>query len=118
MTRTSRRREAHALGCLVREAVTRPSNYRAGEDFAGVDEETRADRDCGARYAGADPAGAREGPPTIAIAHRADGVFDLEALRELAAEWPGLEGMDLAQGGQPAAGRAVVRAGNGLGRGV
>src|SRR4249919_3815635 len=27
--------DAHALGCLVRESVTGPSNYRAGEDFAG-----------------------------------------------------------------------------------
>ena len=38
-----------------------------------------------------------EGPPTIAIAHRADGQFDLDALQRLAAEWPGLEGMDLAK---------------------
>jgi carbamoyl-phosphate synthase small subunit len=39
----------------------------------------------------------KEGPPTIAVAHRADGVFDLEALQALAAGWPGLEGMDLAK---------------------
>ena len=39
----------------------------------------------------------KEGPPTIAIAHRADGQFDLEALQRMAAEWPGLEGMDLAK---------------------
>ena len=39
----------------------------------------------------------REGPPTIAIAHSADGKFDLEALQRMAAEWPGLEGMDLAK---------------------
>ena len=38
----------------------------------------------------------REGPPTIAFAHNADGKFDLEALQKSAAEWPGLEGMDLA----------------------
>jgi carbamoyl-phosphate synthase small subunit len=89
--------EAHALGCLVREPVTSPSNYRASQDFtawmrrwgrigiAGVDTRalTRLVRD--------------EGPPTIAIAHRANGKFDLEALKRLAAEWPGLEGMDLAK---------------------
>jgi carbamoyl-phosphate synthase small subunit len=89
--------EAHALGCLVREPVTRPSNYRAGEDFsqwmrkwgrigiAGVD--TRA----------LTKLVRREGPPTIAVAHRADGKFDLAALQTLAADWPGLEGMDLAR---------------------
>ena len=39
----------------------------------------------------------REGPPTIAIAHNAKGNFDLDALQQMAAEWPGLEGMDLAK---------------------
>ena len=38
-----------------------------------------------------------EGPPNIAIAHRADGQFDLERCNGMAAEWPGLEGMDLAK---------------------
>jgi carbamoyl-phosphate synthase small subunit len=39
----------------------------------------------------------KDGPPNIAIAHRADGKFDLEALEKMAADWPGLEGMDLAK---------------------
>jgi carbamoyl-phosphate synthase small subunit len=89
--------EAHALGCLVREVVTEPSNYRANSGFAdwmakwgrigiaGVDTRalTRLVR--------------TEGPPNIAIAHRADGRFDLDALQKMAADWPGLEGMDLAK---------------------
>ncbi|HET7708718.1 MAG TPA: glutamine-hydrolyzing carbamoyl-phosphate synthase small subunit [Sphingomicrobium sp.] len=89
--------DAHALGCLVREPVTAPSNYRSNENFAawmvrrgrigisGLDTRalTRLVRS--------------EGPPTIAIAHRADGEFDLDALRKMAADWPGLEGMDLAK---------------------
>jgi carbamoyl-phosphate synthase small subunit len=89
--------EAHALGCLVREVVTGPSNYRARQGFAewmaksgrigiaGVDTRalTRLVRE--------------EGPPTIAIAYRADGKFDIDALRKLASDWPGLEGMDLAK---------------------
>ena len=101
--------EAHALGCLVREVVTEPSNYRANQGFAdwmakwgrigiaGVDTRalTRLVRS--------------EGPPTIAIAHRADGQFDLEALQRMAAEWPGLEGHGPGEGGQPAAGRALDR---------
>jgi carbamoyl-phosphate synthase small subunit len=89
--------EAHALGCLVREVVTEPSNYRANQGFAdwmakwgrigiaGVDTRalTRLVR--------------TEGPPNIAFAHREDGQFDLDALQRMAAEWPGLEGMDLAK---------------------
>ncbi|WP_205480518.1 glutamine-hydrolyzing carbamoyl-phosphate synthase small subunit [Sphingomonas arenae] len=89
--------DPHAVGCIVREAVTEPSNFRSKADFpewmaqngrigiAGLDTRalTRLVR--------------KEGPPTIVIAHRADGVFDLDALQRMAAEWPGLEGMDLAR---------------------
>jgi carbamoyl-phosphate synthase small subunit len=89
--------DAHALGCLVREVVTEPSNYRANSGFA--DWMRKFDR---IGIAGLDTRGLtrlvrREGPPTIAIAHRADGKFDLDALQQMAAEWPGLEGMDLAK---------------------
>jgi len=89
--------EAHALGAIVREVVTEPSNYRASQGFAewmakwgrigiaGVD--TRA----------LTKLVRNEGPPNIAIAHRADGQFDLDRLRQMAADWPGLEGMDLAK---------------------
>jgi carbamoyl-phosphate synthase small subunit len=89
--------DAHALGCLVREVVTEPSNYRAKQGFAewmakwgrigiaGVDTRalTRLVRE--------------EGPPNIAIAHREDGQFDLDKLQQMAGDWPGLEGMDLAK---------------------
>jgi carbamoyl-phosphate synthase small subunit len=89
--------EAHALGALVREVVTEPSNYRANQGFA--DWMRKWDR---IGIAGVDTRALTklvraEGPPTIAIAHRKDGGFDLDALRKLAAEWPGLEGMDLAK---------------------
>jgi 2-oxoisovalerate dehydrogenase E2 component (dihydrolipoyl transacylase) len=91
--------DAHALGAIVREAVTEPSNYRANQGFA----------DWMAKWGRIGIAGVdtraltqlvrREGPPTIAIAHRADGQFDLDRLQRQAAEWPGLEGMDLAKEG-------------------
>jgi carbamoyl-phosphate synthase small subunit len=89
--------EAHALGCLVREVVTEPSNYRANTGFA---EWMRQSGRIG--IAGVDTRALtrlvrEEGPPTVAIAHRADGRFDVAALRKMAEEWPGLEGMDLAQ---------------------
>jgi carbamoyl-phosphate synthase small subunit len=87
----------HALGCVVRQDVTAPSNFRAVQGFvewmkangriglSGVDTRalTRLIRERGA--------------PNGVIAYRADGAFDLEALRAKAREWPGLEGMDLAK---------------------
>jgi carbamoyl-phosphate synthase small subunit len=88
----------HALGCIVREDVTRASNWRAETGFdqwmktngrvglSGVDTRalTRRIREVGA--------------PNAVIAHRKDGVFDVDELVALARDWPGLEGMDLARG--------------------
>jgi len=87
----------HALGCIVREDVTAPSNFRSTQRFdawlrnngriglAGVDTRalTRAIRIGGA--------------PNGVIAHSASGEFDVEALIAKARAWPGLEGMDLAK---------------------
>ena len=86
-----------ALGCVVREDVTDPSNFRATQGFdawlrnngriglAGVDTRalTRAIRVHGA--------------PNGVIAHNAEGAFDVPALVRMAQAWPGLEGMDLAK---------------------
>jgi carbamoyl-phosphate synthase small subunit len=86
-----------ALGCVVREDVTGPSNYRATQNFrtwmkangriglAGVDTRalTRRIREHGA--------------PNGVIAHNGRGEFDVEALLAKARDWPGLEGMDLAK---------------------
>jgi carbamoyl-phosphate synthase small subunit len=85
------------LGCIVREDVTNPSNFRSGQHFvqwmknngrigiSGVDTRalTRRIREKGA--------------PNGVIAHSAKGEFDVEALLRKALEWPGLEGMDLAK---------------------
>ena len=87
----------HALGMIVREAPTEPSNFRAVErldgwmrrhariGLAGVDTRalTRRIREGGA--------------PNAAIAHSASGQFDLGFLLDRARAWPGLEGMDLAR---------------------
>lgn len=89
--------DPHAVGAIVREPVTSPSNFRSKVDFpewmkrggriglAGVD--TRA----------LTKLVRREGPPTVVIAHSAKGEFDVPALVRMAAAWPGLEGMDLAR---------------------
>ena len=89
--------EAHALGCLVREVVTEPSNYRANQGFADWMKKWGRVGIAGIDTRALTKLVRSEGPPTIAIAHRANGQFDLEALQKMAAEWPGLEGMDLAK---------------------
>jgi len=85
-----------ALGCVVRQDVTEPSNFRNVEPFdqwmkengriglSGVDTRalTRMIR--------------LKGAPNVVIAHDPEGNFDLAALAQKAANWPGLEGMDLA----------------------
>ena len=89
--------EAHALGCLVREVVTEPSNYRANQGFADWMKKWGRIGIAGVDTRALTKLVRGEGPPNIAIAHRADGKFDLDALQQMAAEWPGLEGMDLAR---------------------
>jgi carbamoyl-phosphate synthase small subunit len=89
--------EAHALGCRVREVVTEPSNYRANQGFADWMRKWGRIGIAGVDTRALTKLVRKDGPPNIAIAHRADGKFDLGALRKMAAEWPGLEGMDLAK---------------------
>ncbi|HEY7811123.1 MAG TPA: glutamine-hydrolyzing carbamoyl-phosphate synthase small subunit [Allosphingosinicella sp.] len=86
-----------ALGCVVRQDVTAPSNFRAVQGF---DAWMKANRRIG--LSGVDTRALtrriREaGAPNGVIAHRADGVFDVDALLAQARDWPGLEGMDLAK---------------------
>jgi carbamoyl-phosphate synthase small subunit len=85
-----------ARGLVIKEDITAPSNYRSTaplQDWlqkmgipgiAGID--TRAltlrIRDLGA--------------PNAVLCYPADGKFDLAALAQTAAAWPGLDGMDLA----------------------
>jgi carbamoyl-phosphate synthase small subunit len=88
---------AHALGCIVREAVTSPSNFRSVRDFPGWMAATGRIGISGVDTRALTRLVRREGPPTIAIAHSAAGEFDIGALQKAAAEWPGLEGMDLAR---------------------
>ncbi|MBA4047630.1 MAG: carbamoyl phosphate synthase small subunit, partial [Sphingomonas sp.] len=87
----------HALGMIVRENVTAPSNFRSTErldawlaargriGLSGVDTRALTRR---IRV---------DGAPNGVIAHAADGKFDVPALLAMARGWPGLEGMDLAK---------------------
>src|SRR5437868_9231059 len=89
--------DAHALGCLVREVVTEPSNYRANQGFAEWMAKSGRIGIAGVDTRALTKLVRVEGPPTIAMAHRPDGQFDLDALQKVARDWPGLEGMDLAK---------------------
>ena len=87
----------HALGAIVRQDVTDPSNFRSTQHFdswmksngrigiSGID--TRALTRL-IRVAGA---------PNAVIAHSAGGDFDVPAMLARAKAWAGLEGMDLAK---------------------
>ncbi|HJQ16324.1 MAG TPA: glutamine-hydrolyzing carbamoyl-phosphate synthase small subunit [Allosphingosinicella sp.] len=87
----------HALGCIVRDDVTAPSNFRSAQGF---DQWLKANGRIG--LAGVDTRALTrririQGAPNGVIAHNAKGRFDLDALIERARAWPGLEGMDLAK---------------------
>ncbi|WP_106639265.1 glutamine-hydrolyzing carbamoyl-phosphate synthase small subunit [Allosphingosinicella vermicomposti] len=86
-----------ALGCIVREDVTHSSNFRAVQDF---DQWLKANGRIG--LSGVDTRALtrlirEKGAPNGVIAHDAKGAFDIDALKEKARTWPGLEGMDLAK---------------------
>lgn len=86
-----------ARGLVLRADVTEPSNYRSlrhlndwllANDIvgvAGLDTRalTRRIRD--------------KGPPKVGLIHDADGNLDIDSAAAMARDWPGLEGMDLAQ---------------------
>ncbi|MBB3763721.1 glutamine-hydrolyzing carbamoyl-phosphate synthase small subunit [Sphingomicrobium lutaoense] len=88
---------AHALGAIVREPVTSPSNFRSTVDFPDWMAENDRIGIAGIDTRALTQLVRREGPPTIAIAHDEKGEFDLDKLQKMAADWPGLEGMDLAK---------------------
>ncbi len=82
-------------GCVLRADVTEPSNYRASEHLddwlkargiigiGGIDTRALTVRIREKGYANG------------VIAHNAEGKFDIAALKEQAAAWPGLVGLDL-----------------------
>ncbi|HEY6816942.1 MAG TPA: glutamine-hydrolyzing carbamoyl-phosphate synthase small subunit [Croceibacterium sp.] len=86
-----------AVGCVVREEITRHSSFRAESEFvdwlaaqgkiglSGIDTRALTRR---IRVLGA---------PNAVIAHDPKGKFDIPALLKRAQDWPGLEGMDLAR---------------------
>ncbi|MBB3355657.1 carbamoyl-phosphate synthase small subunit [Rhizobium sp. BK049] len=86
-----------AVGVIFKADITDPSNYRAAKH---LDQWLKARGIIG--LCGVDTraltAWIREnGAPNAVIAHDANGVFDIEALKAEAKAWSGLEGLDLAK---------------------
>ena len=89
--------DPHALGMIVREVPTEPSNFRAMERLDGW-----MKRHARIGLAGVDTRALTRriragGAPNGVIAHSPSGAFDLDLLLDMARSWPGLEGMDLAK---------------------
>ncbi len=88
----------HALGCIVRQDVTDPSNFRAAQHF---DAWMKANNRIG--LSGIDTRALtrlirQRGAPNAIIAHFDPAApFEWGHMLEQAREWPGLEGMDVAK---------------------
>ena len=87
----------HALGAIVRQDVTDPSNFRSTQHFDGW---MKANGRIG--ISGVDTRALTRlirvaGAPNAVIAHSASGDFDVPAMLARAKAWAGLEGMDLAK---------------------
>ncbi len=84
-------------GCILRAPITTPSNWRASrplDDWLkshGIPGITGIDTRALTRRIRS------EGAPIGVLVHAPDGAIDLEAARAQAAQWPGLQGMDLAR---------------------
>ena len=87
----------HALGAIVRQDVTDPSNFRSTQHF---DAWMKANGRIG--ISGLDTRALTRlirvaGAPNAVIAYSASGDFDVPAMLARAKAWAGLEGMDLAK---------------------
>ena len=86
-----------AVGAVFKADITNPSNYRS---VSHLDEWLKAQNIIA--MTGVDTRALtnlirEKGMANCVIAHNPEGVFDLEALKKQAAEWSGLEGLDLAK---------------------
>ncbi len=87
-----------AVGAVFKADITNPSSYRSA---LHLDDWLKARNIVG--LSGIDTRALtnlirEKGLANCVIAHSPDGVFDIEALKSLAANWSGLEGLDLAKG--------------------
>ncbi len=83
-------------GCILRAPVTAPSNYRAMQHLDEWLKSRSIIGICGVDTRALTSWIRENGMPNAVIAHDEKGAFDMDALKSQAAEWPGIEGQDLA----------------------
>ncbi len=83
-------------GCILRASVTDPSNYRAMQHLDDWLKSRGIIGICGVDTRALTAWIRENGMPNAVIAHDEKGAFDMDALKCQAAEWPGIEGQDLA----------------------
>ncbi|MBV9394554.1 MAG: glutamine-hydrolyzing carbamoyl-phosphate synthase small subunit [Methylobacteriaceae bacterium] len=82
-------------GVVVQAAITDPSNHRATRHFDQWLKARGIVGVCGIDTRALTALIREAGMPNAVIAHDPEGRFDLDALKRQAAEWPGIDGMDL-----------------------
>jgi carbamoyl-phosphate synthase small subunit len=83
-------------GCVLRAMVSPPSNYRADSHLDNWLRARGIIGICGVDTRALTVLIRERGMPNAVIAHDPAGRFDIEELKQKAAAWPGIEGMDLA----------------------
>lgn len=84
-----------ARGAIFKADITNPSNYRSTRHLSAWLKARGIIALCGLDTRALTAFIRDRGMPNGVIAHRTDGVFDLDALKAQARDWPGLVGMDL-----------------------
>jgi carbamoyl-phosphate synthase small subunit len=82
-------------GVVMHARITNPSNHRATRHFDQWLKARGIVALCGVDTRALTALIRESGMPNAVIAHNPDGSFDLDALKREAAEWPGIDGMDL-----------------------
>ncbi len=87
----------YARGAIIREDITSPSSWRAGQHFDEWLKQLKLPGICGIDTRPLNRYIRDNAAPNAVIIHLADGKFDVDVLQAQAADWAGLEGMDLAK---------------------
>jgi carbamoyl-phosphate synthase small subunit len=82
-------------GVVMHAAITGPSNHRATRHFDQWLKARGIVALCGIDTRALTALIREAGMPNAVIAHNDAGTFDIDALKREAAEWPGIDGMDL-----------------------
>jgi carbamoyl-phosphate synthase small subunit len=86
-----------AVGVIFKADITDPSNYRAARHLDTWLKARGIIGMCGIDTRALTAWIRENGAPNAVIAHDAGGQFDLDALKAMASDWSGLEGLDLAK---------------------